>query len=69
MIGGEIIAVSKAAETVGKKALAEDEKTKHAPRPEYLRLARQHGVAQLNFDMGLVQSTDFGRQFLRAVTE
>jgi hypothetical protein len=47
MTGGKIIAVSKAADAVGKKALAEDE---------------QHGVGQLNFDRGLVQSPDFGRQ-------
>jgi Abortive infection alpha len=36
-------------------------------RPEYVRLAEQ--ITQLNFDKGLMQTTDFGRQFLRAVTQ
>jgi hypothetical protein len=54
MTGGKIIAVSKAAEDVGKKALAEDE---------------QHGVAQLNFDRGCSKVRTSADRFLRAVTE
>jgi Abortive infection alpha len=36
-------------------------------RPEYVRLADL--ITQLNFERGLIQTTDFGRQFLRAVTQ
>lgn len=36
-------------------------------RPEYVRLADL--ITQLSFDRGLMQTTDFGRQFLRAVTQ
>jgi hypothetical protein len=36
-------------------------------RPEYVRLAEQ--ITRLTFDRGLMQTTDFGRQFLRAVTQ
>lgn len=36
-------------------------------RPEYVRLAKL--ITQLNFDRGLMRTTDFGRQFLRAVSQ
>jgi Abortive infection alpha len=36
-------------------------------RPEYIELAEL--IAQLNFDKGLIRTTDFGRQFFRAVTQ
>ena len=36
-------------------------------RPEYVRLAEQ--ITQLGFDRGLIRTSDFGRQFLRAVTQ
>ncbi len=38
-------------------------------RPEYVRLAEQPNVTKLNFDKGLIRTTDFGRQFFRAVSE
>jgi len=38
-------------------------------RPEYVRLAEQPNVTNLSFDKGLIRTTDFGRQFFRAVTE
>jgi hypothetical protein len=38
-------------------------------RPEYVRLAEQPDVTALSFDTGLIRTTDFGRQFFRAVTE
>ncbi|WP_394613137.1 DUF4393 domain-containing protein [Lentzea sp. JNUCC 0626] len=39
-----------------------------ASRPEYLRTAKQSGIIELTFDKGLVEATDFGKQFLRAVS-
>lgn len=38
-------------------------------RPEYARLSGQSTVTYLTFDKGLIQTTNFGRQFFRAVTE
>lgn len=38
-------------------------------RPEYVRLAERPGIQKLGFDKGLIRTTDFGRQFFRAVTE
>jgi len=38
-------------------------------RPEYVRFARRAEITHLMFDEGLITSTNFGRQFLRAVTE
>jgi Abortive infection alpha len=37
-------------------------------RPEYVRLAERPGIIRLSFDRGLIRTTDFGRQFFRAVT-
>lgn len=38
-------------------------------RPEYVRLAERPGIIKLSFDRGLIRTTEFGRQFFRAVTE
>lgn len=38
-------------------------------RPEYVRLTKQPDVNVLEFDTGSIRTTDFGRQFFRAVTE
>jgi Abortive infection alpha len=38
-------------------------------RPEYIRLNESPGIINLRFDKGLIRTTDFGRQFFRAVTE
>jgi len=37
-------------------------------RPEYVRLTERPNVTKINFDKGLIRTTDFGRQFFRAVT-
>jgi hypothetical protein len=38
-------------------------------RPEYVRLTEQPRFTNLNFDKGLIRTTDFGQQFFRAVSE
>jgi hypothetical protein len=38
-------------------------------RPECVRLAKRPGITKLNFGKGLIRTTEFGRQFHRAVTE
>jgi Abortive infection alpha len=38
-------------------------------RPEYLRLAESPEITQLGFKRGLIEPTDFGRQFFRVVTQ
>jgi len=38
-------------------------------RPEYVRMSEHPKVTKLSFDKGLIRTTDFGWQFLRAVTE
>ncbi|HEX4226405.1 MAG TPA: DUF4393 domain-containing protein, partial [Pseudonocardiaceae bacterium] len=39
-----------------------------ATRPEYVRFAADRGQEVVQFDKGLVESTDFGTRFLRAVS-
>jgi hypothetical protein len=38
-------------------------------RPEYVRLAKKPGITNITFDKGLIETTDFGQQFFRAVTD
>jgi uncharacterized protein YjbI with pentapeptide repeats len=38
-------------------------------RPEYVRLANKPSITEITFEKGLIETTDFGRQFFRAVTD